>query len=298
MQTAASPSPSSLGQRLAVLAGVLVALLGFAAALVPYLAVAAATLGLIAFLAQPSDARGRMRIGRWLLLAAAPFILVSLVRFTVEKAMPGIVEGGHRALITRSIAKLRTLRFTQDFAREQAIWDPDGDGIGSALLLEEMRGLVPMRGVTTAPQGLLEPMGDLVDTPAGKAVVADGYAIIVYLPGLDGRGVARPGVPIDDERAERRWIAYAWPLEDGVGERPVIFIDEHERILQLANQAPGPRYFGVESPPAFDAALTGATLDAPAAEDGRGQDGGHWARWKGKRAREKLPGDHAPPHAP
>lgn len=293
METATPASRPPLGQRLVVAVGVAVALLGFAAAFVPHLAVAAVTLGLVAFLAQPARAQGRMRVGRWLLLAATPFMLVSLFRFTVEAAMPGIVEGGHRALITRSIAKLRILRFTQDFAREQAIWDPDEDGIGSALLLEEARGLVPIRGKTLAPQGLLEPIGELMDTPAGKALVADGYAIILYLPGKDGRGVARPDVPLDDERAERRWVAYAWPLEDGVGDRPVIFIDEHERILQLTNQAPGPRYFGLENPPAFDAALTASTLDAPAAEDAVGRDGGHWARWKGKRARETLPGDRA-----
>lgn len=294
METALPPSRSTLGQRVAVAVGVLTGLLGVASALLPHLAVAAMTLGLIAFLVQPADASGRMRVGRWLVLGSIPFMLVGMLRFTIEEAMPGIVEGGHRALVTRSIAKLRTLRFTQDFAREQALWDPDGDGVGSALLLEEMGGAVPIRGKGAAPQGLLEPMGELEDTPVGKAIVADGYAIVLYVPGVDGRGVARPGVPLDDERAERRWVAYAWPLEDGVGERPVIFVDEHERVLQLSNQAPGPRYFGLARPPPFDAALTGPTLDDAAAEDATGRDGGLWTRWKGKRARDHLPGDHAP----
>lgn len=291
METAPSPSSASRRQRLVVAAGIGAAVLGFSAAILPHLAVPAMTLGLITFLAQPPATSRGPRAARLLLLVAAPFALVGLLRFTVEDAMAGIVEGGHRALVTRAIAKLRVLRFTEDIAREQAVWDPDGDGIGSALLLEEMRGEVPMRGQRETPLGLLEPIGALADTPAGKALVADGYAILLYLPGVDGRGVARPGVPIDDERAERRWVAYAWPLEEGAGEHPVIFIDEHERILQLANQAPGPRYFGLESPPPFDAALAGPTLDAPAADDAVGRDGGKWTRWKGKEARDHLPGD-------
>jgi hypothetical protein len=31
--------------------------------------------------------------------------------------------------------------------------------------------------------------------------------------GPHGEGTAREGTPIDDERAERRWVAYAWPIE-------------------------------------------------------------------------------------
>ncbi len=292
MHVRETSSAPSLRARLIVLSGISTALLGFAAVVVPALAVPAMTLGIVTFLAQaPGAARGP-RTARWMLLAAAPFMIVGLVRFVIEEAMPGIVEGGHRALVTRAIAKLRVLRFSEDVAREQAYWDPDGDGVGSALLLEEMLGATLIRGKEQAPQGLLGPIGVPTDTPVGRALVSDGYAIVLYLPGRDGRGVARAGVPIDEERAERRWVAYAWPVQDGAGERPVIFLDEHERVLLLANEAPGPRYFGLEQPPPAGAALTGPTLDADAAVNGRGQDGGIWKRWKDKQPRETLPGDH------
>lgn len=288
---AAQPSSSALRQRLVVTAGIATALLGFAAAILPHLAVPAMTLGIVTFLAQPPHHVGRARLARRLLIASAPFMLIALVRFVVEEAVPGIVEGGHRALVTRAIAKLRVLRFSEDIAREQAYWDPDGDGVGSALLLEEMRGEARLRGKKEAPRGLLEPIGTFADTPVGRALIADGYAIVLYLPGEGGRGVAKTGAFVDDEKAERRWIAYAWPLEDGAGARPVVFVDEHERLLLLANEAPGPRYIGLENPPPFDAALLGPTLDALAAEDATGQDGGTWSRWKDKKARDHLPGD-------
>lgn len=274
--------------------GWVVASLCVAASALPLLAIPAMTLGLIVYLAQPTAAR-RTRLA---MLLAAPFVLVALVRFTIEEAVPGIVEGGHRALVTRAIAKLRVLRFSQDIAREQAVWDPDEDGIGSALSLAELVGAEPIRGVRRAPPGLLQPVGSLVETPAGFAVAADGYALIAYVPDRDGKGTARGGPTVDDELAERRWVAYAWPLEEGHGERPVLFIDEHERILVLENRSPGPMYFGLGHPPPYDAGLQSSRIDAEAATDARGQDGGRWRRWKDKEPRTTLPGDRsAPPPA-
>lgn len=267
-----------------------VASMCIAASALPLLAIPAMTLGLIVYLAQPAEAR-RTRLA---MLVAAPFVLVALVRFTIEEAVPGIVEGGHRALVTRAIAKLRVLRFSQDIAREQGVWDPDEDGIGSALSLAELVGEEPIRGVRRAPAGLLQPVGSLVQTPAGFAVAADGYAIIAYVPDRDARGTARGGANVDDELAERRWVAYAWPLEEGHGERPVLFIDEHERILILENRSPGPVYFGLDHPPPYNAGLRSHRIDAEAATDARGQDGGTWRRWKDKEPLAELPGDRSP----
>ncbi|MFZ9890137.1 MAG: hypothetical protein ACO3JL_21775, partial [Myxococcota bacterium] len=178
------------------------------------------------------------------------------------------------------------------------VWDPDHDGIGSALVLAELVGEAPIRGIRKAPPGLLQPVGSLVETSAGLAVAADGYAIIAYVPHREGGGTAQTGVEVDDEQAERRWIAYAWPLEEGHGERPVVFIDEHERILVMENRAPGPVYFGLESPPPYDAALRAPRIDAEAATDETGQDKGLWRRWKDKEPRASLPGDRAPASPP
>lgn len=291
MHAALPSSQMPVRQRLVVTAGIVVGLVGIAAAVFPLLAVPAMTLGIVTFLAQPPASLPSARLARWLLLASVPFVVVAMLRFTIEEAMPGIVEGGHRALVTRAIAKLRVVRFAEDVAREQAFWDPDGDGIGSALTLEELTGKAPLRGAKEAPRGLLDALGSYAETPVGKAALADGYAFLVYLPAKDGRGLARSSDDVDDERAERRFVAYAWPLEDGAGDRPVVFLDEHERVLMLKNDESGPRYIGLDRPPPFDAALLGPSLDAAAAEDAIGQDGGNWRRWKDKRAREHLPGD-------
>ncbi len=292
----ALPSPHQARGREHLLAAVAIvaALVGIASAVFVKLAIASLLLCLLSFLAVPTGARGPLRVARVLLLCAAPLVLVGLVRFTIEEAMPGLVEGGHRALTGRAVAKLRVLRFAEDLAREQAYWDPDGDGIGSALSLLELTGRAPLRGARPAPQGLVMGFERSGTTPAGEAFLADGFVFLLYLPTPSGQGTARAGEAIDDERAERRWVAYAWPIEDGHGERPVLFIDEHERVLVSDNRGAGQGYFGLERPPPFAAALAGPTLDAPAADEGRvAQDGGAWLPWKGKQPRTSLPGDKA-----
>jgi hypothetical protein len=290
-----SPHPARSREHLLATAAICAALLGIASAFLVKLAIAGLVLCLLSFLAVPKGAAGPLRLARVLLLCAAPLVLVGLVRFTIDEAMPGLVEGGHRALTGRAVAKLRVIRFAEDLAREQAYWDPDGDGVGSALSLLELTGRAPMRGVRPAPQGLVMGFERSGSTPVGEAFLADGFVFLLYLPGPHGEGTARGGTPIDDERAERRWVAYAWPIEDGHGERPIVFIDEHERVLVSDNRGERQGYFGLERPPPFDAALTGPTLEAQAAVEGSpAQDGGTWLPWRGKRPRASLPGDKAP----
>lgn len=267
------------------------AVLGVVCAVFVKLAIAAMVLGIIAALVLPREKDPLTRLGQALLLVAAPFVLVGLVRFTIQEAVPGIIEGGRRHLAKQALYHLREVRFAQDFLREQPLRDPDGDGIGSAGTLDELAGHVPFRGGEARASGLLR-FPPTVEGDLGRVALVDGYAIAVYLPASDGSGVTDASAPIDDERAERRWVAYAWPLEPGLGDMTVVFIDEHERILVSDNDAPGQRYFGPGHMPRFDAALAGPTMDAAAAAEGaRGQDGGVWRAWKGKAPRASLPGD-------
>jgi hypothetical protein len=293
METAVAKERGSAKERAVAVVAILAGLCGLASVVFVKLAIAAMTVGLLAFLALPKEGGALARVGRTLLLVAAPFILVGLVRFTILEAAPGIVEGGRRALTGRAVAKLRVLCNAQDVAREQAFWDPDGDGIGSALSLDEMLLRAPLRGKGKMKAALLQNFPNVIEHEGLTLGVADGYVFALFLPRAGG-GATTTGDDVDDEAAERRWLAYAWPMDRGHGERPVVFIDEHERILVAdASDDPEhvPHYLGTERIPAFSAALTGPTLDAVAAMDAVGQDGLRWVPWKGKTAREKLPGD-------
>lgn len=303
---------TSNGRAAVIFAWICVAL-GAACLVVVKLSIPAMMLALIAFLALPKG----QKAPRIALLIVAPMILAGLVRFTIYEAAPGVVEGGRRAVARSAIAHLRDIVFAQDIARQQAFVDPDGDGIGSAVSLWALAGHTPSRGETaggTKTPRLLQRFqhkavgeGDAAKAlGANELVIYDGYVFAVYLPAKDGGAVtsSMAGAKVDDERAEQRFVAYAWPLEKGHAEHAVVFIDEHERILISDNEGEAQNYFGLDRPPAFNAALTGGWSSAPAvigkairnggtSDEGSGKDGGVWRRWRHKEARDSLPGAKA-----
>lgn len=204
--------------------------------------------------------------------------LIGLVRFVIQDAVPGVVEAGDRAASKQAVAKLRGLVVAEDVLRRLHRVDPDGDGVGSAALIPELGGDVPLRKQKPLEAPLLNrELSRLVDTPIGPAAHGGAYLYVICLPKLGGGWTARPGEPVDEEQAERRWVGYAWPSAETHGLHESYFIDEHERILVFDNNAPKePRYIGPERPPSCDAALNGKEA---------------WNVWKGKKARPRLPGD-------
>lgn len=260
--------------------------------LFPLLSLPAAFLLLLAALAQRSPPPGL----KFILALGAVLSLGALIRFTVTEAAPGIVEGGRRAQAKSALNQLRQIVFAEDVAREQAFFDPDQDGVGSALTFSGLMG-GPVRGGPPAPAPLLLRFGPLVETTGrdGQPLTISsvgGYGVVLYLPGKDGRGVTTSAEGIDDEAAERRFVAYAWPLDPGPeDDNTLIFIDEHERILVSDNQGDRQRYVGESGAPRFDAALSGPTLSSTAVVAGQtGRDGGVWTPWKGKQPRARLVG--------
>ena len=227
---------------------------------------------------------------------------VGLGRFVVQEAAPGIVEAGQNAQARSAMYKLREIRLAQDGLRKTAAWDVDGDGIGSAGSLLELTAARPLRGKVSLPFPALpkrwQEVAKVVDVDGQALEVAcfEGYCFTIY-------------VPDDDELAERRYVAYAWPEADNAVGRPkeplttragdprdvlrgqVLFLDEHERILESGNQQ---GYFGLTKVPAFDAALPmSSSWEVPVGfMGGRGADGGTWRAWKGKRPLPSLAGDH------
>lgn len=240
------------------------------------LALFAAVGTFIAWASLPRAKSGELKRERWLLLVAAVAACAGFGRFLIFEAMPGIVAGGLRFTEQRAISRLREVLFAEDSARRGAVHDPDRDGIGSAALLGELTGELGVRGGTPMAVPLLEGYPKQTETRLGPATEIGGYFLAVCLPRAGGGFSARPGDPVDDELAERRFIAYAWPSGSGAGLDNAVALDEHERIL-LAPAKPGLRY-GAETPPACDDAVAPETRDA-------------WKAWRNKQPRPTLPGD-------
>jgi hypothetical protein len=149
-------------------------------------------------------------------------------------------------------------------------------------------GRAPFRpGNGPSPPTLNYLFRETVDTPTGPAAKVESYLYIVCLPTPDGRWTARVADPVDDERAERRFLAYAWPAEAHPGTNTAFFVDEHERILVLDTpRGSPPPFLGAEHPPACE----DATLSlAPSPPPGSAA----WKVWKNKQPRKSLPGDTA-----
>lgn len=224
----------------------------------------------------PRARAGELARERRLLLLAAVCSSVGFVRFLMVEAMPGIVAGGNRFTEQRAISRLREISFAEDSARRLAKYDPDRDGIGSAPLLGELTAELPLRGGQPLPVPLLESYPKQTVTALGPACEIGGYFLIVCVPRQGGGFTAQPGDAIDEELAERRLIAYAWPSGTAPGLESAVALDQHEHIW-LAPSRKGLR-FGAETPPTCDDVVAPATRDA-------------WKPWRGKQPRRTLPGD-------
>jgi hypothetical protein len=255
---------------------VLAIALGIAAPLLPKVSIPAVVIALLVFLALPSPTPRWMR---WAVIASGALAVAGAVRFVVTEAVPGMVQGGQSATARSAVSRLREIVFAEDAMRRHAHVDPDHDGVGSAAWLGELTGTIGMRGgARLEPPILGLPHRPLVETRIGPAAESTGYLVIVCLP-AQGKWTARPLDPVDEERAERAFVAYAWPTHKTVGMLDAYFIDEHERILVSKNlDGAEPRYAGPNFPPPCDAALA-----EPTKRD--------WTPWKGKVPRRALPGD-------
>jgi hypothetical protein len=257
------------------LAGLLV--VGAAALLIPPLSVPAGVLILILTLSFPSARRLRVPFFAVVGLSAAG-TLGGLVRFALSNAMLGIVETGQSITATTALSKLREIVSAEDVQRRTARWDPDHDGIGSAALVGALAGVLPMRpGALPVPPLLSHEWQRSVETPTGPAALVSGYLFMVCVPAASGGFTARPDQAVDDELAERRFVAYAWPSEHAGGIGAAFFADEHERLSFIDPPRGAAPFFGAARPPACDEAL--------------GPRAGDWKPWKNKQPRERLPGD-------
>jgi hypothetical protein len=269
-----------VSRRTRLLSAWTLAVLGIASIEVTKIALVLTVLVMIAFAALPKERTRDRRLAFWLLVVATVTASVGFVRFTIYQAVPSLVAAGNNAAAQSAISRLRELSFQEDKVRELAFVDPDGDKVGSAALIVEMSGHSPVRKGNRLDPPLLNRTYSRVDeTKIGPAVLVAGYYYIVCLPKLGGGFTARPGEAVDEELAERRFVAYAWPVAENHGAQGAFFIDEHENILVSDNRANGEtRYAGPNFPPPCDAAIAEATRY-------------DWYVWRGKKPRDRLPYD-------
>lgn len=231
----------------------------------------------LAFVALP---RSERRVPLTLVAVAAAASLVGFVRFLVREAVPGIVQGGTFATQDAAVSRLRELLFAEDSLRRLASIDPDGDGVGSAAFIDEMTGRAGLRGAARLVPPVLERYPASQPTALGPAVEINGYLFAVCLPKRGGGWTANPSDAVDEEAAERRFLAYAWPASSDRGLVLAYVLDEHERILFAPNGAPRddrPRT-GPGRPPRCDDAVSPETRE-------------QWQVWRNKHPRDRLPGD-------
>jgi hypothetical protein len=268
------------GTRRSFAIAIAVVALSFASLWLTKLALAAGLFTLLGFLSLPKLEPGQKRAANGIYALAALASTIALVRFVLTVAVPALVLAGNETTAESAVSRLREVVFVEDAARERAFVDPDHDGVGSALWLTELSGKEPVRGKATLDPPLLNASySHLEATKIGPAVLSTGYLFVVCLPTPGGGFSARPGDPVDEELAERRFLAYAWPAAAKPGLTEAFFADEHERILVSENREGNePRYAGSSFPPPCDAALVEATRE-------------QWTPWRGKKPRSRLPGE-------
>jgi hypothetical protein len=229
----------------------------------------------LSFLAAPLEPPAVKKWHRLALTLAAAAACVAVPLFLVRDAVPGLVQGGTGAASQRAVSRLREFLFAEDAARRAASYDPDGDGVGSALLLGELTGEIGMRHAARLAPPLLEGYPKVESLHGTEAVEIGGYWFMICVPAAGGGFTSDPNAALDDEAAERRFVAYAWPSGRAPGLERAYFIDEHERILSAPSDSE--LRFGAEHGPACDDALASATRD-------------DWRPWRGKKPRATLPG--------
>jgi hypothetical protein len=252
--------------------------LALSAAFEPPLAVPGCVVVLILGLSLPEMIGKARWVSRAALASAVLGCLVGLARFATSKAMLGIIETGESASAQNALSRVREIVSAEDAARLTAPYDPDGDHVGSALLVTELAGAAPLgNGARLDPALLNYTYHHSIETALGPAADVEGYLFVVCLPTKSG-GWNTERTDIDDDLSERRFLVYGWPSEIAEGMTTVFFTDEHERILVLdLPRGSPPRYLGAGHPPPCDATLGGPVNG--------------WTTWRNKAPRNTLPGD-------
>jgi hypothetical protein len=178
-----------------------------------------------------------------------------LLRFVVEEAMPGIVQGGQRSAEDRAVSRLREILWAEQRALELRLGgtNPDGTARFAALdaLLAQEPPILPRLAYTSTT------------VPNVKLAGAYQYRVDV------------------SEDGKHFW-AYAWPELPGEVGNKAFVLTESDATCENNNAVS--RYHGTTRAPPVGAGAVATPDDTGC---GLGGDGQPWVRWKWKKVRFK-----------
>jgi len=225
----------------------------------------------------PPGTRTRPRL---LLSLGLCLSLIGLGRFAMSGALPGIVSARRNSTNTRAVSLLREVLVAEDALRRRGDLDHDGDGVGSAARLHELTGARSARTGTPLPYPPLAPsLRPSVATRSGPAAERDDLLLLLCVPAAPSGFTAMPEAEVDEEAAERRFVAYVWPAREGGLLTAAYAIDQDERIFESENLR------------ADGSLRLVSALSAPSCDDLETAPPSTYRPWKGKMARPVLPGD-------
>lgn len=238
--------------------------------------------GFILFLSWLTRNPGSKPNNYWLMAGAFLSLLTFLV-FLMKEALPGIVDGGRRAINKSGVSLMREVITAQDKARISHYLDHDKDGIGSALTLRELSGLDPISGSNRplSPSPLLFRASDFYEEregalypsrETGSILISGSHFYKMCFP--DGAGnytEIRSTEAKLLELSERDFVLLAWPFAE---QEQDLMLYRSNALEAIEENASG-QYLGRTRIPSCALASQ--------------KDG--FIPWRTKKARKSLPGD-------
>lgn len=166
---------------------------------------------------------------RTLLIAIALVLVVSgMGAFMVRVGLGNLVGSGQVQAEKSAVATLRSLHWAQGIFRRKPYLDVDENGEGEFGTLRQLAAVDPLPSGQTIPSPLTRGAGSELE---GEVMMTGGFCFRIDLP--DGT-----------YERERRFVAWAWPMVEGIGTRRYC-IDQDEQIWE----APAEGHVGCEAGP-------------------------------------------------
>lgn len=169
-----------------------------------------------------------MRVRGVLIALAVVSIVLAIGAFMVRVGAQNLVGSGQVQAEKAAVASLRALHWAQGIFRRNAYLDVDENGEGEFGTLRQLAAEAALPSGETIPSPLVATAGGRLE---GEVLEKGGYFLRVDLPeGTHAR--------------ERRFVAWAWPVMEGIGTKQFC-LDQDEQIWE----APAGAHIGREAGP-------------------------------------------------
>jgi len=211
-------------------------------------------------------------------------IVVAIIAIIAAIAVPNLLSSRVAANESNAISTLRNLVSAQAQFQSTSAMDDDLDGSGEYGCFGELSGGQALNQRSNG-NGAALPLSPPILGATFQNVDASGYAnksgylFQIFLP--DAAAIGFPesagGVPQaqwDADNSEIFWFCYAWPVDTGTTGNRAFFVNQRGEILQTKMDA---STYSRAAPPAWNAAIAGATMGAPLGiNNATATDGNRW----------------------